>query len=101
MWGNDNVELHTFVNDEKSNLKFILKLKGAKLVTSKTWGNNVGLHISVSGEKSDLKITFELKGRKLVISKNVRKQNVESFINLTKKLQYGLKNYIRIQKSKI
>jgi hypothetical protein len=33
MWGSDNVELHTFVNDEKSNLKIILKLKGAKVFT--------------------------------------------------------------------
>jgi hypothetical protein len=38
MWGNNNVGLHTFVSDEKSDLKITSKFKGAKFVISKHVG---------------------------------------------------------------
>jgi hypothetical protein len=47
MWGNKNVGLYTFVNGAKSNPRHI-KLKGAKLVTSKMWVTTMFNHLSIS-----------------------------------------------------
>jgi hypothetical protein len=91
MLGNNDVGSHAFVCDEKLDQNITWKLKGAKLVTWKMWGNkNVGLYTFVNGAKSNPRY-IKMQGSKTCHFKKCGWQQCLIICQLKKNLEHELK----------